>query len=50
MSFAADDGGAIVFDAGSASFRAGYAGDDMPKVSQHCRLVLVFTLNLIWFE
>ena len=32
MSFAGDDVGAIVIDAGSSEFKAGYAGDDMPKV------------------
>lgn len=31
--FSADEVGALVFDIGSYSVRAGYAGEDCPKVS-----------------
>ena len=31
----ADEVGALVFDVGSYSFRAGYAGEDSPKVSHN---------------
>lgn len=30
-----DEVGAIVFDAGSHSFRAGYGGEEYPKVSKY---------------
>ena len=32
VNFSTDEVGAVVFDVGSYSFRAGFAGEDMPKV------------------
>ena len=32
--FTSDEVGALVFDVGSYSFRAGYAGEDTPKVGE----------------
>ena len=35
LSLFADEVGALVFDVGSTSFRAGFAGEDAPKVKWH---------------
>lgn len=40
----ADEVGALVFDIGSYSVRAGYAGEDCPKVSGS----LMFSLTVRW--
>ena len=40
-SFISDEVGALVFDIGTHSSRAGYAGEDTPKVGVVCFVVLV---------
>ena len=39
--FVADEVGALVFDFGSHSIRAGYAGEDTPKVQTYAYYVIV---------
>jgi len=42
-----DEVGAIVVDIGSSTFRGGYAGEDMPKVTSYFTVVFMMIMSII---